>query len=300
MKFLPLLVLSSALLGSVASATVPKTIPLWPGQPPGVTPASGPEGDQTQPSDNLIAGHPLMRLGNVSQPTITIYSPDPAKATGAAVLVCPGGGYNILALDLEGTEVCAWLNSIGITGVVLKYRVPAQREETAAFSPLKDAQRALGLVRAQAKELGLDPHRIGVLGFSAGGHLSALLSNHYADRTYAPIDAADGVSCRPDFVVLVYPGGLAREEHGWDLNPQMSVSAAVTPPTFIVMAGDDPVHVEHATVYYSALQKAQVPAELHVYPTGGHGYGLRRTDNPVTAWPDRVADWMKAAGWLAR
>jgi acetyl esterase/lipase len=281
-----------------AAFAAPKTIPVWPGQVPGFVGAKGSEADQSKPSDNLIAGRPLIRLGNVAVPTITIYSPDPAKNTGAAIVVCPGGGYNILALDLEGTEVCEWLNSIGVTGIMLKYRVPVPRDAPEPFGPLQDVQRALGLVRSQAKELGIDPQRIGVLGFSAGAHLSALVSNHHAERAYAAVDAADQVSCKPNFAVLVYPGGLAREEHGWDLNPQMTVSAAVTPPTFITMAEDDPVHVENATVYYSALQKAKVPVEIHLYPTGGHGYGLRRTANPVTAWPDRVADWMKASGWL--
>lgn len=298
---LPLAALVSAsLLSAAAFAAAPQPTPLWPDKVPGFVGANGPEADLSKPTDNLIAGRPLIRLGNVAVPTLTVYSPDPAKNTGAAIVVCPGGGYNILALDLEGTEVCEWLNSIGVTGVLLKYRVPVPRDTPPPFAPLQDAQRALSLVRSQAKELGIDPTRIGVLGFSAGGHLSALLSNQHAERAYPAVDAVDQASCKPDFVVLVYPGGLGREDHGWDLNPQMNVSAAVTPPTFITMAQDDPVHVEHATVYYSALQKAKVPVEMHLYPTGGHGYGLRRTENPVTAWPDRVADWMRASGWLKR
>ena len=294
------LALSALLVSAPAFAAAPRTLPLWPDKVPGETAPLPPETDTTKPTDNLIAGRPVIRLGNVSNPTITIYSPDPAKNTGAAVLVCPGGGYYILALDLEGTEVCEWLNSIGVTAVLLKYRVPARSGLPAFVPPLQDAQRALGLVRHQAKELGVDPQRIGVLGFSAGGHLAAMLGNHHATRTYPAVDEADQTSCRPDFVVLVYPGGLALEEKDFALNPELNVSAATTPPTFLAMAEDDPVHVQHALVYYAALQQAKIPVEMHLYPTGGHGYGLRRTAATVTTWPDRVEDWMKAAGWLKR
>lgn len=293
-----LLVLSSLLAGASAFAAAPRTLPLWPDQVPGETAPLPPEADMTKPTDNLIAGRPVIRLGNVSHPTITIYSPDPAKNTGAAVLVCPGGGYNILAIDLEGTEVCDWLNSIGVTAVLLKYRVPARPGLPRHGPALQDAQRALGLVRHQAKESGIDPHRIGALGFSAGAHLAAMLGNHYAARTYPVVDEADQESCRPDFVVLVYPGYLALAEKNFLLNPELNVAATATPPTFLAMAEDDPVHVENATVYYLALKQAKIPAEMHLYPTGGHGYGLRRTAATVTTWPDRVEDWMKAGGWL--
>jgi acetyl esterase/lipase len=294
------LALSALLVSAPAFASAPRTLPLWPDKVPGETVPLPPEADTTKPTDNLIAGRPVIRLGNVSNPTITIYSPDPAKNTGAAVLVCPGGGYYILALDLEGTEVCEWLNSIGVTAVLLKYRVPARPGLPAFVPPLQDAQRALGLVRHQAKELGIDPQRIGVLGFSAGGHLAAMLGNHADTRTYPAVDAADQTSCRPDFVVLVYPGGLALEDKSFALNPELNVSATSTPPTFLAMAEDDPVHVQHALTYYLALQQAKVPVEMHLYPSGGHGYGLRRTAATVTTWPDRVEDWMKAAGWLKR
>jgi acetyl esterase/lipase len=287
-------------VAATSALAVPSApLPLWPGQAPGEKSALPPEADTNKPTDPLIAGRPIIRLGNVSQPTLTIYSPDPSKNTGAAVLVCPGGGYNILAYDLEGTEVCAWLNSIGVTGVLLKYRVPRRTGLAQHVPPLQDAQRALGLVRHQAARLGVDPHRIGVLGFSAGGHLAAMLGNHHDSRTYPAVDAADQESCRPDFVVLVYPGYLALAEKKFALAPELDVATSVTPPTLIVMAEDDPVHVENALVYYRALKDAKVPAEMHLYPKGGHGYGLRRTDLTVTTWPDRVADWMKASGWLS-
>ncbi len=284
----------------LAAAPAPAPIPLWPGTPPDETKPLPPEADEFVPGkDPLIAGRPIIRLGNVSTPTITIYRPDPAKDTGAAVVVCPGGGYHILALDLEGTEVCTWLNSIGVTGVLLKYRVPAREGRERYAAPLQDAQRAVGLVRQRAPELGLDPHRIGILGFSAGGHLSAALGANYEKRNYAAIDAADTVSCRPDFTVLIYPGGLDDQKSG-AVQPEVAPAKGKTPPTFIAMAQDDPVRPENAIHYYLALKDAGVPAELHLYPTGGHGYGLRRTADDVTTWPDRVADWLKAGGWLKR
>ncbi len=281
-----------------ASVAAPQSISLWPGKPPGETVVLPPEGDIAKPGDDLVAGRRVVRVGNVSSPTITVYRPDPAKDTGAAVLVCPGGGYYILAMDLEGTEVCEWLNSIGVTAILLKYRVPVTEGKHPQTAPLQDAQRALGLVRHQANELGLDPHRIGVLGFSAGAYLSAILSNNHGTRTYPLIDDADGTSCRPDFCVLIYPGDLTVKEQNDAISPEFPVSATNTPPTFIAMTQDDFGRVETALFYYLALKNAKVPAEMHLYPDGGHGYGLRRTERTVTTWPDRMADWMKASGWL--
>jgi acetyl esterase/lipase len=250
----------------------------------------------TTAKDNLIAGKPLIRLGNVSKPTLTIYRPPTDKQNGTAVLVFPGGGYHILAMDLEGTEVCDWLNSIGVTAALLKYRVPkrASAEKPAAF---QDAQRALGLVRSHAKEWGIDPKRIGVLGFSAGGHLAAFLSNQCDPRSYLPVDDADRVSCRPDFVVLIYPGGLTSREQGDRLAPELTVNNN-TPPTFMAMAQDDPVRVENVLSYAAAMRKSEVPFELHVYPTGGHGYGLRPSKDFVTTWPARVTDWLRSRNVL--
>ena len=229
---------------------------------------------------------------------MTIFSPDAAHATGTAVVVCPGGGYSILAMDLEGTEVCEWLNSIGVTAVLLKYRVPARAGLPRHVPPLQDAQRALGLLRSRAEELKLDPKRIGILGFSAGAHLAAMLSNHHATRSYPTVDSADDVSCRPDFAILVYPGMLVPKERPTELSADIQIREGVTPPTFLAMAQDDPVGVENPLFYYLALKQANVAAEMHLYPKGGHGYGLRRTKDDVTTWPDRVTDWMKAAGWL--
>jgi acetyl esterase/lipase len=264
---------------------------LWPNGAPGAQPNPQPEADTTSAKDNLIAGKPLVRLGNVSAPTLTLYVPH-AGNTGAAVVVFPGGGYRILAMDLEGTEVCDWLNSAGITCVLLKYRVPGSGPYPKSSAALQDAQRAVGMVRARAGEWHIDPRRIGVLGFSAGGHLAAALSTHYDRRLYDPIDAADSVSCRPDFAVIVYPGYLALAEKNFAPNPDIPVTAE-TPPAFIVQAENDPVHVENAVAYFMALKNAKVPAELHIYAAGGHGYGLRRTALPVTLWPLGVEAWLR-------
>jgi acetyl esterase/lipase len=272
------------------------TIPVWPGIAPGASVNQPAEADTTSPKDNLIAGKPLVRLGNVATPTLTLYAAK-GNNSGAAVVVFPGGGYNILAIDLEGTEVCDWLTSAGINCVLLKYRVPNTGPYPKSAAALQDAQRAMGLVREHATEWGIDPKRVGVLGFSAGGHLVAALSTHFEQRLYDLIDAADKLSCRPDFAVVVYPGYLTLADKNFAPNADINPTAG-TPPTFIVQAEDDPVHVENAVVYFLALKNAKVPAELHVYAQGGHGYGLRRTALPVTTWPQGVETWLHTIGIL--
>jgi len=266
------------------------TLDLWPHGAPGAPLSPLPEADTTTAKENLIAGKPLVRLGNVSKPTLTLYTPS-GKNTGAAVVVFPGGAYRILAIDLEGTEVCDWLNSAGITCVLLKYRVPDTGPYPKSAAALQDAQRALGMVRSHAAEWHIDPKRIGVLGFSAGAHLAAALSTHFDKRLYDAVDPADNLSCRPDFAVIVYPGYLAIAEQNFAANADINPTDQ-TPPSFIVQAEDDPVHVENSTVYFLALKNARVPAELHIYAQGGHGYGLRRTQLPVTSWPQLVETWL--------
>jgi acetyl esterase/lipase len=269
---------------------------LWPGQAPGEKGDIGAEGDTTKPGDNQVAGLPVVRIGNVSKPSITVYPASKDKANGAAVIICPGGGYHILAWDLEGTEVAEWLNQIGVTAVILKYRVPARKDRTRFDAPLQDLQRAMGLVRSRAAEWGIDPARIGVMGFSAGAHLSAALSCNFEKRTYPVVDAADNASCRPDFVMLIYPGYLV-EKGTTNLPPELRLSAKVA-PTFIAQTQDDSVPVEGSLFYYAGLKQAKVPAEMHLFAKGGHGYGLRPTDQPVTGWPKLAEAWMRNLGML--
>ena len=281
-------------------------IPLWPGAVPDARPTTASELIATAP--NTVAGKPWMYIQNVTRPTLTVYSLASAN-TGAAVVVFPGGGYQILAIDLEGTEVCDWLTSRGITCVLLKYRVPHsgpswQRDCNCMINPkpapaLEDAQRAMGLVRQHAAEWHIDPHKIGVLGFSAGGHLVAAISNSFQRRLYRTVDAADTESCRPDFAVALYPGHLWMPAGGqYAFNPDIHVTKA-TPPTFLVQAETDSVdNVNQALVYYVALKDAGVATEMHLYTNGGHAFGLRGTNDPITQWPQLVERWLRTIGVL--
>jgi len=280
-------------------------LPIWPGAVPDAQPVPGPE--HITLVTNLVAGKPWVAVENVSQPTMTVYSPKGTN-TGAAVIVFPGGGYNILAIDLEGTEICDWLTSRGITAVLLKYRAPTPKVGRYRESPLalQDAQRTLSLVRFHAPELHIDSHKIGVIGFSAGGHLVAATSTHFEKRSYSPVDAADQVTCRPDFAIALYPGHLSPwspdDPKSWTdtkqlgLNPNVIVTSN-TPPTFLLQAQNDPVDdVRNSMAYSLALRNAKVPVELHLYPEGGHGFGLRRTKSPITGWPQLVETWLKTIG----
>jgi acetyl esterase/lipase len=291
--------LAATTLAAITAAQAPAwpptpdhlTLPVWPAAAPGAPTNLGPETDMTTAKDNIVAGRSVIRIGNVVRPTLTLYKP--AKPNGAAVVVFPGGGYRILAVDLEGTEVCNWLNSFGVTCVLLKYRVPSTGPYPKSDAALQDAQRSIGLVRQHAAEWGIDPRRIGTLGFSAGGHLSAAIANINEKRLYAPIDEADKLSCRPDFSVVIYPGYLALADRNFAPNPDIKPTAS-TPPTFVMQAEDDPVHVENAIVYYQQLKSAKVPAELHIYADGGHGYGLRPTGHSAPAhWPTDVENWLR-------
>ncbi|MFC3652951.1 alpha/beta hydrolase [Dyella humi] len=266
-------------------------IPIWPGVAPDEQPVPGPE-TETRGA-----------VTNVTQPTMTVYAPK-GENTGAAVIVFPGGGFQILAIDLEGTEVCDWLISRGITCILLKYRVPSVpyvwqcdcRPHNLATSvpSLEDAQRTLRLVRFHATEWHIDPHKIGVIGFSAGGYLVAEVSTSFKRRLYTPVDMADKESSRPDFAVAIYPGHLATDDD--TLNPNVPVSHE-TPPTFLAQAEDDNVDgVNQSLVYYAALKKADVPVEMHLYAHGGHAFGLRRTQFPITDWPRLVEVWLRTIG----
>jgi acetyl esterase/lipase len=238
---------------------------------------------------------------------MTVYPPK-GKNTGVAVVVFPGGGYQGLAMDLEGTEVCDWLTSQGVSCVLLKYRVPRSGQywdkklrrhvEPKVPAALQDAQRTVSLVRSRAVEFGIDPRKIGVLGFSAGGHLAAQSSTEFARRAYRAVDAADKESCRPDFAVPIYPGHLwaSDDSSALKMNPKMRVPSD-TPPTFLLQAEDDHVDgVEQALVYYRALQKGGLPVEMHLYAQGGHAFGLRPTRFPITNWPRLVEAWLRTIG----
>lgn len=308
MKFLIFTLCAAIALGCGLASAAPwqpsaghTQIPLWPDAPPDAKPMPGAE--HLYMSEGLVGGKHYWAVENVSLPTLTVYRAK-GRNTGAAVVVLPGGGFQELAIDLEGTEVCDWLTSKGVTCVLLKYRVPSEpydwrcncRPDNLMISTqsLEDTQRAFGLVRLHAKEWRIDPHKIGVLGFSAGGYLAAEISTNYQRRLYAPIDDADKESARPDFAVLVYPGHLVTKTGS--LNPNTPVTSE-TPPTFLVQAGDDKVDsVQNLLVYYAALRKAGVPAEMHFYAQGGHAFGLRRTALPITDWPRLVDTWLRTIG----
>lgn len=303
-------------------------IAIWPGAAPDPQPVAGPETVSVSGPKDLIAGKQVLGVANVTRPTLTLY-PAKGRNTGVAVTVFPGGGYQMLAMDLEGTEVCDWLTAKGIACVLLKYRVtdvgPYPKSGPYPESPmaLQDAQRAMGLVRLHAAEWHIDPHKIGVLGFSAGGHLVAAISTHFAHRLYPEVDAADRLSCRPDFAVPIYPGHLSLQAAEWDskrgipakhvvlpasasafdrglmLNPEVPVTRQ-TPPTFLLQNEDDHVdNVDDALSYYIALKDAGVPVEMHLYAQGGHAFGLRRTKLAVTAWPQLFEVWLVSIGMLA-
>jgi acetyl esterase/lipase len=311
-------------------------VPIWPGAAPDPQPVRGPEHTTIDPAFR-VAGKTVTGLSNVTVPTMTVYAPadtgtgtnsGAAANTGAAVVVFPGGGFQILAIDLEGTEVCDWLITRGITCILLKYRVtdvgPYPKSGPYPESPmaLEDAQRTLGLVRFHAAEWHIDPHKIGVLGFSAGGDLVAATSNEFTHRIYAPVDAADAESCRPDFAVAIYPGHLSLAAAQYDasqgtkefalpasapqdlanpnvaLNPELHVTPQ-TPPTFLLQAEDDHIDSPYDSIaYFLALKQAGVPAELHIYAQGNHAFGLRRTRLPITGWPALVETWLQTIGIL--
>lgn len=281
---------SAALCFSVAvfAAEPALTLNVWPGLPPGDKPNLGEEKWEPQ----------QMLRGVVSTPTIAVYRPAKEKDTGAAVLIAPGGGFFQLSMGHEGADVATWLNSIGVTGVVLKYRIPTRDGMARSLPASQDAQRAMSLTRAHAKEWGIDPKRIGILGFSAGGQVAANLITGFDKRMYDAIDDVDKVETRPDFAIIIYPGGiLQRGTEPPTLNEEIRVTKD-TPQTFLSIAHDDRGGSEQAIYLYLALKKAGVVAELHVWPQGGHGYGIRPEKGTHATWPARAADWMAGRGFL--
>jgi acetyl esterase/lipase len=276
--------LAVMLLAASSFAAEPKTIPLWPGLPPGSENWNYEEKDTVGPQDTT------RRISNITHPTLTVYAPDTASANGTAVVVCPGGGFRYLSIENEGSSVAQWLNSIGVTAFVLKYRVMrtgdpeesdaakmAERRKTVIPLAIADGQQAIRLVRSHAQEWHLAPERIGILGFSAGGYVAAAVAlQHDAES-------------RPSFVAPIYPG-----------TPDDVTAPADAPPMFLVHADDDKTvaPVDHSIRLYQAWKKAGIPAELHIYSRGGHGFGMRKRGLPVDTWTDRFRDWLGVQGLL--
>jgi acetyl esterase/lipase len=289
------------LISNTALAQRQIVVKLWPGK------AAGDDAGKIDPEKFFelktkgkpyeVAGKPTKWLTNVTEPTLTIYRPAKDEDTGAAVLIAPGGGYHNLGWDVEGEEIAAWLNSIGVTGIALKYRCPRRPGDAKGvlpIGPLKDAQRAVSLVRSKAKEWDIDPKRIGMAGFSAGGHLVGATCTNFEKRAYEPIDAVDETSCRPDFGIMCYSGYFKVKD---GLSPSVGTPAG-TPPLFFMHASDDSVsEVEHSVTFYLALKRAKIDAELHVYASGGHGFGVR-AGSPCAGWTRNCADWLRSRGFL--
>ena len=290
MRQLAQIVVAAMLGTTLGFAAEQPVISIWPGQAPGESADNGPEVVQPNRPGEVP---PVVRLTNVSQPTLTIMEPLAQKRNGTAVVICPGGGFNILAWNKEGLEIGEWFNSIGVTAFILKYRTPTSKREIPWLAPAQDAQRAIRVVRGRAAEWNLKADRIGLLGFSAGGCAATYAAIKSNSPLWEKRDAIDDQSCRPDFVGLIYPAYLVDSQG--QLKPELQVTAG-TPPMFLAHAFNDGVTCENSLQLFLALKKADVPSELHVYSAGGHGFGLRPSPHAATTWPDRCAEWMKSRG----
>ena len=279
----------------VHGAEVRETIKIWPGKAP-----DEPVGIESRKAKAVMGADGVIRIPYVDTPELIHFPADPKKAAGTCVIVCPGGGYGKLAWNKEGTEIAQWLNTLGVDAVALKYRVPRRDREKPHSWPLQDLQRSIRLVRSKAAQWEIDPQRIGVMGFSAGGHLAVMSASYQDQDSYKPIDAIDKLDVRPNFMVLIYPAylGNAKKDSG-KLDPLVKVNAK-TPPTVSAITHDDADRGLFAALYYAELRRNRVAAELHIYSKGGHGYGLRPSANPVSGWPLRLEDWLRASGWLKR
>jgi acetyl esterase/lipase len=284
-------------------ADPPLVIEVWPDKAPGESGNIGAERTRMSPKldrKQVEVTEQTRLITDVTKPTLTIYRPPKEKDAETAILICPGGGYWDLYWQLEGEEVADWLNSIGVTGIILKYRVPRHPDEPKgepARRPLQDAQRAVSLVRSKAKEWGVNPQRIGIVGFSAGGHLAIATATSFEKRTYAPMDDIDNISCRPDFAILVYPGYLKVKDKD-ELAPGLQIPAG-TPPVFLAHGGADIISPpEHSVLMYLALRRAGIPAELHVYATAAHDFGVRPSEHPCSTWTESCAAWLRHQGFL--
>jgi acetyl esterase/lipase len=287
MRFVGSLCASLFVLTSITAAQS-TTLPLWPNGNPEPSKVVGPEIDPTKDSDRIVSGKVTVRVTNVSHPNLALYPADPARNTGAAALVLPGGSYIRLAISIEGTEVCTWLNSIGVNCILVKYRVPENGHYPENTEDLEDAQQAMRITRQHAAEWHIDPNRIGVIGFSAGAHLAAVLSTHpdFQGNNVPP----STIDARPNFQMILYPGWLSGS--GGKVSPSLQPTPQI-PPTFLVQAENDyTAHVENSLIYFQALKDAKIPAELHLFTQGGHGFGLRPTDLPISHWPALAEEWL--------
>jgi len=295
----------SLIVAGTALAAEPLVVEIWPGKVPDESGDLGAERFRMSPAldrKQVEVTEPTRMITDVTKPTLTIYRPAKEKDTGTAMLICPGGGYWNLYWQLEGEEVATWLNSIGITGIILKYRVPRRPDEPKgepARRPLADAQRAVSLVRSRAGEWGINPERIGIVGFSAGGHLAIKKAKSFEKRTYEPVDDVDKISCRPDFAIPVYSGYLKAKDKD-ELAPGLRIPSG-TPPVFLAHGGDDIISPpENSVLMYLALKRAGVPAELHIYAGAAHDFGVRKSDQPCSTWTESCANWLRNLGFLAR
>ena len=284
-------------------ADKPLVVEIWPGRIPDESGNIGEEKFRMSPKldrKQVEVTEPTRLVTNVTKPTLTIYRPAKDKDTGTAMLICPGGGYWDLYWQLEGEEVAAWLNSIGVTGIILKYRVPRRPDEPKgqpARRPLQDAQRAVSIVRSNAAKWGINPQQIGIVGFSAGGHLAIATATSFDRRKYEPIDDVDKISCRPDFAIGVYSGYLKAKDKD-EIAPGLRIPVG-TPPIFLAHGGDDIISPpEHSVLMYLALKKASIPAELHIYATAAHDFGVRASDHPCSTWTQACANWLRYQGLL--
>jgi acetyl esterase/lipase len=265
-------------LGAGGSQAQHPVVKIWPEGKIPLKTSDAPE--KVNPSKDDI-----VRLTDVNEPSLTVYLAKDAGKANPAVMICPGGGYSILAWNHEGTEIAEWFNKQGVSAFILKYRVPKNRD--AAFC---DAQRAMGLIRSKAQAYNIDPKRLGIMGFSAGGHLSVRTSTNFEKRFYEPVDEADAQPSRPDFALVIYPAYLFAD--GYQMAADLPVTAN-TPPTFLLQAEDDRPYVDSCLAYFIALKAAKVPAEMHLFPDGGHGYGMRKKGKSTDVWPDLAAAWLK-------
>jgi acetyl esterase/lipase len=275
-KLLPILLMALS-INSFSQKN--EIIYLWPGKVPGELKGKKTPGIDTVRKDNVL------RYNEITNPAIEVFLPNPKTGNGAAVIICPGGGYNILAYNLEGTEIAAWLNKLGFAAFVLQYRIPNKKE-----GALQDAQRAIRIVKRDAKRWNINPEKIGIMGFSAGGSLSARASTNFNRKTYSPVDETDSLQCRPAFAMLIYPAYLDQGSN-LSLTPELTISKEV-PPMFLFQTADDP-YGNSVLVMAGAMRNAKLPVELHLLPTGGHGYGLRQGNPAADTWPVLAESWLK-------